>query len=66
MRADLTSFETSIEAFRYELSPGIDDGGTARERPRNLLALTRSMVELASSTMQLELQAHGRADSALE
>jgi alkylation response protein AidB-like acyl-CoA dehydrogenase len=56
--AELDLLQDSVTGFWLELSQGID-GGRLYERPQELARLRLRMVELATSAVQLELQALG-------
>jgi len=56
--AELDKLDAAVETYWQQLSTGID-GGRLRERPLELLDMRIRMVELATSAVQLELQALG-------
>lgn len=58
LHEELASLETEVDEYWHALSTGIDSGAV-RDRPRDLLVLRMRMVEIATSAVQLELQALG-------
>jgi alkylation response protein AidB-like acyl-CoA dehydrogenase len=58
LQAELRALQESVAQYWLELSTGIDDG-RLNARPQEIVSLRLRMVELAMSSVQLELQALG-------